>query len=133
MCVAIKFKGKETRWNSTGAALPVLDTATGEIKDYPWGRREWNEEGKLYPTGWARRESIEQGKWKRFHPIEVKIQAESFMERDVDKNPHWIDLNDKQYIAGLLVSSGEEIRVYVITVPPPESKFKRWPELIHAT
>ncbi len=131
MCVAIRFKNSEVRWNVTGAALPVMDKESGEIVSYPWGRREWNEPGKLYPTGWARRESIEQGKWQRFHPLSVFIVAESFMERDLDKQPHWVDLHARQYISGLLVASGEEKRVYVITVPPPEPRFKRWPEIVN--
>ncbi len=53
------------------------------------------------------------------------------MERDLDKNPHWIELKEGQFIAGLLVSSGDEVRVYVITVPPPELKFKRWPMIVN--
>lgn len=130
MCVAIKFQNSEVRWNASGAALPVTNTETGEIVTYPWGRRKWNEEGKLYSTGWARRESIEQGKWKRFHPEFVLISALAFMERDLDKNPHWVDLESNQFISGLLAVSGDEMRVYVITVPPHEPIFKRWPEIV---
>ncbi len=48
ICVAIKLKGTETRWNTTGTALPILDNSTGEIKEYSWGCREWVDGVRLY-------------------------------------------------------------------------------------
>ncbi|AUZ62222.1 hypothetical protein PRJ_5664 (plasmid) [Pseudomonas sp. XWY-1] len=110
------------------AALPVLQ-ADGSVEWLPWGRRQ-EQKGKLPATGWARVDSIRAGKWARFHPREVWIVAERFMEKDPAGVSHWFDLEEGQAIEGLLVAAGDERRVYVVsTLPPPgcESIHGRWP------
>ncbi|WP_455231317.1 hypothetical protein [Geopseudomonas aromaticivorans] len=113
------------------AALPVLQ-ADGLVEWLPWGRRK-EQEGHLPATGWVRVDSISAGKWSRFHPRDVRIVAERFMEKDPAGVSHWFDLEGDQTIEGLLVVAGEERRVYVVTSLPPrgcESIHGRWPVLL---
>jgi hypothetical protein len=45
-------------------------------------------------------DSISAGKWARFHPREVWIVAERFMEKDPAGVSHWFDLEEGQAIEG---------------------------------
>ncbi|WP_197673147.1 hypothetical protein [Pseudomonas oryzae] len=75
-------------------------------------------------------DSISAGKWARFHPQDVRIAAERFMEKDPAGVSHWFDLEEGQAIEGLLVAAGDERRIYVVTSLPPlgcESIHGRWP------
>lgn len=113
------------------AQLPLL-LEGGQVEWVPWGRRGDKQPGKLPATGWARTESITAGKWARYHPREVRILADRFMEKDEAKVSHWFDLEPDQCIQGLLLEDGEERRVYVVTGQPPdgfEMYHNRWPLL----
>ena len=73
------------------------------------------------------------GKWKPWHPRPVLIAAEQFMEKDHDNQPHWIELDKRMVIQGLLAERDKETRVYVVTInTPPEYAWihDRWPRLI---
>ncbi len=66
----------------------------------------------------------------RFHPREVRIAAERFMEKDPAGVSHWFELEEDKAIDGLLVIAGEERRIYMVTSLPPvgcESIHGRWP------
>lgn len=98
-----------------------------------WGRRKDQDPGRFPNGGWARIESIKMGKWKPWHPRPVLIAADSFMEKDHEKQTHWIPLNTKMVIQGLLAERNGELRVYVVTVnTPPEYHWihDRWPRLV---
>lgn len=141
MCGGVEVAGRFTEsgkpvrvyFPNPKAALPVLQ-ADGSVEWLPWGRRK-EQEGHLPATGWARVDSISAGKWARFHPQEVRIVADRFMEKDPAGVSHWFDLEDGQAIKGLLVAAGEERRIYVVTSLPPvgrESIHGRWPVLTEA-
>ena len=73
------------------------------------------------------------GKWKPWHPRPVLIAAEQFMEKDHDNQPHWIELDKRMVIQGLLAERDKETRVYVVTIDaPPEYVWihDRWPKLV---
>lgn len=132
MCGAAYYNfGSETLrvyFSNPKAMLPVL-IKDGSIALLPWGRR-LEQQGKLPLTGWAKIESIYCGKWECFFPKPVKIPVLSFMEKDLEGNPHWYDLQKGQYIQGLIAREGNERRVYVVTLEPePEVQqiHSRWP------
>jgi len=55
------------------------------------------------------------------------------MEKDHDKQSHWIEIDKRVVIQGLIAERSNEIRVYVVTVStPPEYAWKhdRWPRLV---
>ena len=55
------------------------------------------------------------------------------MEKDLEGNPHWYDLQKGQYIQGLIARDGNERRVYVVTLEPePEDQqiHSRWPRVV---
>ncbi|HHX6570234.1 TPA: hypothetical protein ACVGJZ_004089 [Pseudomonas aeruginosa] len=139
MCGGVEVAGRYTEsgkpvrvyFPNPKAALPVLQ-ADGSVEWLPWGRRQ-EQEGHLPATGWARMDSISAGKWVRFHPQDVRIVAERFMEKDPSGVSHWFELGEGQAIVGLLVAAGEERRIYVVTSLPPagcESIHGRWPVLL---
>jgi len=96
-----------------------------------WGRRK-EQQGHLPQGGWARHESIMQGTWDKYQPVPVKIQVNLFMEKDRDKVSHWFNLEEGQFIQGLLAHWDAECRVYVVTVSPPMEHpvHDRWPRVI---
>ncbi len=87
MCGGIEVAGRYTESgkpmkvysSNTKAALPVLQ-ADGSVE----------QDGHLPATGWARVDSIRAGKWARFHPRDVRIVAEHFMEKDPAGVSHWL-------------------------------------------
>ena len=53
--------------------------------------------GKGLPTGgWARHESIEKGIWDKWQPRSVKIIADRFMEKGMERQSHWFELTAGQ-------------------------------------
>jgi hypothetical protein len=111
------------------AKLPVK-TRSGDIELIPWGRRK-EQKGVLPLGGWARLESIYAGRWDRWFPRPVKCPVVSFMEKDIEGESHWYDLNQGQYIQGLLARSGSEQRIYIVTITPEHENavHERWPRL----
>ncbi len=55
-----------------------------------WGKHKLEDSGKFPNGGWAHIESIKMEKWKPWYPRPVLIPVESFMEKDHDKQSHWI-------------------------------------------
>ncbi|WP_299078839.1 hypothetical protein [uncultured Paraglaciecola sp.] len=81
-----------------------------------------NESIVKFPNGgWARLNSIQSGKWKPWRPRPVLIVADQFMEKDQEKQSHWVELDKSMVIQGLLAERNNEQRAYVVTVnTPPE-------------
>ena len=55
------------------------------------------------------------------------------MEKDDDGQSHWIEMDNKMAIQGLLAERKQEQRVYVVTIStPPEYAWihDRWPRLV---
>lgn len=142
MCGGVQYTDKANKtWKiyfpSPKAALPILKK-DGEIEWVKWGKRKEEDTPDLKffaPGGWARLDSINEGKWKRFHPVPVKIPVQSFMEKDADKVSHWIDVLAGQVIQGLLATHDDKARVYVVTTETPAEfawVHDRWPRLVGA-
>lgn len=113
------------------AQLPII-MKDGNISLLPWGRRK-EQEGHLPLGGWARLESINSGKWEYTQPIPIKIAVDAFMEKDRNKDSHWFNLEENQFIQGLVAHYNNERRIYVVTVEPDSSKKQihdRWPRII---
>lgn len=127
MCWAVYFNyGAETMrvyFPNPKAMLPVLKK-DGSLALIPWGRRS-NQHGKLPITGWAKIESIYCRKWESFFPKPVKIPALSFMEKDLEDNPHWYDLQKGQYIQGLLARARRPADTF--TLAQSGSKWRKVP------
>lgn len=54
------------------------------------------------------------------------------MEKDREKVSHWFELGSDQVIEGLVIGTGEEQKVYVITTEAPKEQawvHDRWPLL----
>ena len=134
MCGGVEYqwagKKRKTYFPMIHAQIPIL-MRSGKLKLFEWGRRE-REQGDLPATGWARIDSIQDGKWDRFDHQQARIIVDQYMEKDRDRNSHWFKLGPGQYIQGLLVRSGDEQRVYVVTEPPPAhlaTIHDRWPRI----
>lgn len=115
------------------AQLPVL-MKDGTVSLLPWGRRK-EQEGNLPLGGWARLDSINAGKWSSVHPQPVKIVVDAFMEKDHNKDSHWFDLEEGQFIQGMEAHYNDEKRIYVVTVEPDlltRQIHDRWPRIINA-
>lgn len=84
--------------------------------------------------GWARLESVRDGKWRRYAPLPVRIEVEAFMEKDGAGLSHWYELPSGQWIRGLIAYTGDESRVYVVTVVPEDPAHRavhgRWPRIV---
>lgn len=137
MCGGVKYTDKSGKdwmiyFPSPKAALPVLKR-DGEIEWFTWGKRKEEPDTFFAPGGWARLDSINEGKWKRFHPRPVLLPVLSFMEKDHERKSHWFDVQPRQVIQGLLANRGDESRVYVVTTDTP-AEFHyihdRWPRLV---
>ncbi|WP_305644290.1 hypothetical protein [Nitrosomonas sp.] len=105
----------------------------GHVTWITWGRRRDEATGKFPNGGWARLNSIKSGKWKPWHPRPVLIAADQFMEKDHDNQSHWVPLDTRMAIQGLLAERDKETRVYVVTIDaPPEYAWihDRWPRLV---
>jgi hypothetical protein len=136
MCGGVEYKhdGQSHRvyFPYPDAQLPVRKR-DGSIELVGWGRRK-EQPGKLPPSGWARLESVLAHKWDRWNPQPVKIIVDRFMEKDQSKNSHWFNLQQDEFIQGLLATRDEEQRLYVVTIEPPADRdaFRRWPRVLAA-
>jgi len=137
MCGGVKYTdkgGKEWKvyFPSPKAALPVLKR-DGEITWVTWGRRKEEPDHVFAPGGWARMDSIKEGKWQRFHPRPVLLPVQSFMEKDHERQSHWVDVPPGQVMQGLLATRDDQTRVYVVTTDTPAEYHwihDRWPRLV---
>lgn len=137
MCGGVRYTdkgGKEWKiyFPSPKAALPVL-RKNGEIEWVSWGKRKEEPERFFAPGGWARLDSVQAGKWQRFHPRPVLLPVQSFMEKDHERQSHWIDVPAGQLMQGLLATHEDQARVYVVTTDTPAEYHwihDRWPRLV---
>lgn len=134
MCGGVEYlwKGEQRKvyFPRPNAQLPIR-LKSGDLDLVTWGRRE-NEPGRLPATGWARLDSVQDGKWSRYHPMSVRIMVDRFMEKDMDGVAHWYDVKEGAFIRGLLTQIGDEMRVYVVTMPTPSEYahvHNRWPRI----
>ncbi len=134
MCGGVLYEhnGQEVRigFPNPRARLPVARRC-GDPELLVWGRRR-SESGRLPFGGWARLESIKTGRWDRWQPQPVRLRIRAFMEKDIQGDSHWFELNSGQWIQGLVARDGGERRVYVVTITPemPEAVHERWPRII---
>jgi hypothetical protein len=134
MCGGVQYpyQGKTIKiyFPDPNARLPIL-MKDQSIEFMPWGRRR-EQAGHLPQGGWARHESVLNGVWDKYQPVPVKIQVDAFMEKDQNKVSHWFNLEQGQFIQGVLANRGDEHRVYVVTVTPPMDNpiHDRWPRII---
>ncbi len=135
MCGGVQFthagQSYKIYFPTPEAVLPVL-LKDGAHRFLPWGRRE-GEDGALPRGGWARHESILNGVWDPYFPKAVKLDLQAFMEKDHSKKFHWYPLLNG-WVQGLVARSGEEERVYVVTITPtlPNQRavHDRWPRIV---
>ena len=81
----------------------------------------------------GRLDSVQAGKWQRFHPRPVLLPVQSFMEKDHERQSHWIDVPAGQLMQGLLATHEDQARVYVVTTDTPAEYHwihDRWPRLV---
>ena len=132
MCGGIEYQSEKVYFPNPQARLP-LRLRSGDVTWVTWGNRK-QEANKDFPNGgWARLNSIYAGKWKPWRPRPVLIAANQFMEKDRDEQSHWIPLDNRMVIQGLLEKQKNERRVYVVTIEtPPEYAWihDRWPRLM---
>jgi len=131
MCGGIKYQDQQIYFPKSDARLPVL-LRHGGVTWITWGSHTTADSSRFPNGGWARLDSIKLGKWKPWHPRPVLIPADSFMEKDHDKNSHWIDLAPCMAIQALLAERNNEQRVYVVTEDAPIEYnwiHDRWPRL----
>lgn len=94
------------------------DTGPGHMKTWPEG-------------GWAPLDDVRAGKWGRFDPKPVKIAVNRFVVIGNDHVSRWTYLRRGQYLQGLVAQAGNERRVYVVTVHPPEGvPGAVWPRVV---
>ncbi|MFM2308708.1 MAG: hypothetical protein RLY87_828 [Chloroflexota bacterium] len=95
----------ESRYWSGEPILPVV--VDGALSLCAWGNRN---ETRDYPaSGWAKRESYEAGIWTKYQPTLVMIPLIAGYEKGV-----WFGID--QGVRGLVVGSGTDRRVYMLTV-----------------
>lgn len=134
MCGGVYYliDGEEVRsyFPNPKACLPVKKKGGG-VELLPWGRRQ-NQAGRLPLGGWARLDAIYEGRWDRWSPKPVKLQVSQFMEKDIEGHGHWFDLTPGKWIQGLVARSGNERRVYVVTITPElaDAAHERWPRIL---
>jgi len=134
MCGGVDYRFNEkdikVHFPNPKAMLPVKQEDDG-CTLLPWGRRQ-QQSGRLPLGGWARLESIHSGRWDKWYPIPVKLLVNRFMEKDAAGNSHWFDLTKDEYLQGLVARTGDEQRVYVVTVVPEMDKaiHPRWPRIL---
>ena len=132
MCGGIQYQDHKIFFPQTDARLPVK-LRGGGVTWITWGRRQKEAIGKFPNGGWAKLDSIKMGKWKPWHPKPVLIPIESFLEKDHNKQSHWITLAPNMFLQGLVAERNGEQRVYIVTEDtPPEYHWihDRWPRLI---
>lgn len=137
MCGGVYFKHGDAVlrvfFPNPRAELPILMQG-GNIQLLAWGRRQ-KQPGQLPATGWARLDAIYAGRWDKFFPIPVKIPVLSFMEKDLEGQSHWYDMQKGQFIQGLIARNNNERRVYVVIIEPELEDAQihsRWPRVVQA-
>jgi len=131
MCSGIEYQDQLYLWKDREVHLPVL-LRDGRVTWLPWGERHGTQSA-FFQGPCARLESIKTGKWARLSPRPVRIPLTRFMERDHKNTPYWVKVDDGACLQGLLASSGNERRIYVVTTEtPPEFQHvqPRWPRVI---
>lgn len=135
MCGGARFvdsTGKDWKiyFPNPKAALPVR--RGNDVEWVRWGRRREENLPGFVQGGWARLDSIQAGKWERHGPEHVQLAVIAFMEKDSERNSHWIDVPTGMAIEGLILRFDNEVRLYVVTEDTP-SEFAwvhdRWPRL----
>jgi hypothetical protein len=93
------------------AKVPLLPVRIGNQFDIVlWGNRD-DKASRLPHTGWCRTESIEAGKWKYLHPVEVEIPCSYGLEKGV-----WFQITEG--MKGILVKDEKGVpHVYMLTQP----------------
>ena len=117
---------------SPKAALPV-QKSDGTVEWIKWGRRKEEPAKGFIQGGWARIDSIRQGKWECMNPLPVLLAVHAFMEKDAERNSHWIAVPEGKAVQGLIATLNNESRLYVVTEDtPPEYAWvhDRWPRLV---
>lgn len=120
---------------SPKAALPVQQP-DGSVEWVKWGRRKEESAKGFIQGGWARIDSIRQGKWECMNPRPALLAVEAFMEKDAERNSHWIAVPEGKAVQGLLATLNDETRLYVVTEDtPPEYAWvhDRWPRLVNTS
>jgi hypothetical protein len=59
--------------------------------------------------------------------------VDAFMEKDHNKDFHWFDLEEDQFIQGVVAHHNDEKRIYVVTVDPDplaRQVHDRWPRIV---
>lgn len=139
MCGGARYvdnNGKDWKiyFPSPKAALPVI--RGNEVEWVKWGRRKEENVPGFVQGGWARYDSLQAGKWERYSPESIQLAVIAFMEKDGDRNSHWIDVPKGMAIEGLIVRFDDEQRLYVVTEDtPPEYAWvhDRWPRIVAET
>jgi hypothetical protein len=87
MCSAIEYLGKRYYFKDNPATLPVL-LKSGQVELVRWGQSYADSDPKFPRGACARLDSVHQGKWDKYWPRPVKIEADKFMERDSKRQEH---------------------------------------------
>lgn len=131
MCGAIQLQDTKVFFPHPSAKLPVRKR-DGQIEWVTWGKRR--DEMCAFPEGgWARLSSIKDGRWTRLNPRPVQIAVERFMEKDAEGQRYWFDLEEGEFIQGLMAFIDGEARVYVVTQEAEAQTamiHPRWPRIL---
>ena len=101
MCGGIEYQDQKIYFPQPDVRLPVR-LRHGGVTWITWGKRKNGGSGKFPNGGRARLNSIANGKWKPWHPRPVLIVANQFMEKDQETQSHWVALDKRMVIQGLL-------------------------------
>ncbi|MGA1862182.1 hypothetical protein OWM07_04815 [Deferribacter thermophilus] len=89
-----------------------------------WGIRNEKEKEELKVnlpiTGWSKIESIKKGYWDKYNPEKVYIPAVKYMEKDQSRKSHWFDLENDEFLLGILIEENNSKICYLVTQPSPE-------------
>ncbi len=117
MCDAFRFTSPDgpilIEFDTTNAAVLPIQRLNGEREKKLWGRRR-REEGALPLGADVGHMLLDSGAWDGYRPRPVRIAPASF--RTGSRRNTWHDLVGCYWILGVLVSIGDEERVYVVTV-----------------
>lgn len=127
------FDGRdwEVAFRQGSARLPIYNAKTRRTVLVPWGRRP-NDKGRLPLGGIARHNNIQGNQWDQWQPRGVRLAIKEFMQVDVTDNPHWFEVTEGHWLHGLVATSGNEQRVYIVSLEmsPEEIEFESWPKFI---
>lgn len=116
----LEFKEQKVFFPIPNVKIPYF-TNDGIIDLAYWGIRNKSEQETLkvnFPiTGWAKIESIKKGNWNKYNPLKVYIPAIKFMEKDKNKNSHWFELKNDEFVLAILVLKDNLKFCYIVTMP----------------